>query len=100
MAKTTLKSLLADVIGQVKASPVPIRAVEYDPMTKRLRVEFDREPAQAAAPSASFPIPSREMMSDPVKFLPGTRIPDDNSPLDAMEIVAANPRYEHADNGI
>ena len=95
MAKTTLKSLLADVIGQVKASPVPIKAVEYDPTTKRLRVEFDRDPA----PMTTAPLPGRDMEPDAPKFVPGTRIPDDDSPLDPLEIVSANPRYELSDNG-
>lgn len=98
MAKTTFKGLLRDAIEAVTASKVPIRAVEYDPSTKKLRVEFDREPAPAAsaAPVAVSPVaaPLAERLQDAdVKFIPGTRIPDDNTPIDALEIAAARPRY-------
>jgi hypothetical protein len=98
VAKQTFRTLLRDAIEAVKASSVPIKSVEYDPGSKRLRVEFDREPAPA--PLQTLPIPpgsgslSERIQAAEVKYLPGTRIPDDNSPVDPLEIVQANVRYE------
>lgn len=91
MAKQTFKSLLRDTIEAVKASTVPVRAIEYDPATKRLRVEFAE--VVAAAP-VSIPLPADKEADHPeTKYIPGTTIPDDNSPIDAMEIAMASPRY-------
>lgn len=98
MAKTTFKGLLRDAIEQVEASKVPIRAVEYDPATKKLRVEFVPPAAIAPAPvsmlqpAATAPLAERTQDAE-VKYIPGTRIPDDNSPIDALEIAEARPRY-------
>ena len=91
MAKQTFKGLLRDTIEAVKASAVPVRAVEYDPSTKRLRVEFASE-APASAP-VTMPVPSQEPAHPEPKFIPGTTIPDDNTPVDALEIAMASPRY-------
>lgn len=96
MAKSSFKSLLRDAIEAVKGSEVPVTAVEYDPRTKHLRVEFERAPAVTAAPVS---IPVADLTSaaapeaKPVKYLPGTTIPDDDSPVDAMEIAGARPTY-------
>ena len=101
MAKLTFKALLRDAIEAVGASKVPIRAVEYDPSTKKLRVEFDREPPPAAPAPAALTLPGSgagaslgERIQDAdVKMVPGTTIPDDNSPLSDLDIVLAKPQY-------
>lgn len=85
MARTSLKSLLADLIEQAKDSPVPIRSIELDPTTKRVKVEFGG-PAQAAATSASPP-------PEP-KYVPGTQIPDDDSSVNWMDTVLTPATYE------
>lgn len=96
MAKSSFKSLLRDAIEAVRDSSVPVKAVDYDPRTKHLRVEFDREPA----PSLPVSIPLAAAGSgDPppappaVKMVPGTDIPDDGTPVDALAIAAARPAY-------
>lgn len=99
MAKLTFKGLLRDAIEGVGASKVPIRAVEYDPSTKKLRVEFDRESPPAAPAALSVPgsgagasLGERIQDAD-VKMVPGTTIPDDNSPVSDLDIVLAKPQY-------
>ena len=104
VAKRTFKSLLADVIGVVTTSPVPVRSVEYDPATKRIRVEFDRPaaaaPAETATAAPAGPLAGRIEAEAP-RFIPGTDIPDDNSPIDAMALAGARPRYDlDASNGV
>lgn len=97
MAKTTFKSLLRDTIEVVRDSKVPVRSVDFDPRTKHLRVEFDRE----AAPTGSVPAVALQVGSpaapDPAppeqKFVPGTTIPDDNSPVNPLDLVASRPTY-------
>lgn len=107
MAKRTFKSLLSDLIGAVTASPVPVKSVEYDPGTKRIKVEFDREPAVVAAPPPAATVamqaaaPSLPPQADPTKYIPGTDIPDDDTPVDALTLAMARPRYElDATNGV
>jgi len=92
VAKQTFKGLLRDTIEAVKASAVPVRAVEYDPSTKRLRVEFASD-TPASAP-VNVPIPPGPDPAHPgPKYIPGTTIPDDDTPIDALEIAMASPRY-------
>jgi hypothetical protein len=91
VAKQTFKGLLRDTIEAVRASTVPVRAVEYDPSTKRLRVEFASEPA--AAPVAIPLQATPDAVHPETKFIPGTEIPDDDTPVDAMAIAMAHPRY-------
>lgn len=93
MAKQSFKTLLRDTIEAVQDSEVPIKAVDFDPRTKHLRVEFDREavPAQPASLPGSSAVPDK--LPPPVKFLPGTTIPDDESPVDALELVQQRPAY-------
>lgn len=100
MAKRTFKGLLQDVLGAVTTSPVPVKSVEYDPVSKRIRVEFDRAPV-VAAPAAPSPPPAQEppapggiVFEQPIKLIPGTTIPDDESPVDAMTLAAERPRYD------
>lgn len=99
MAKLTFKGLLRDAVEAVGASKVPIRAVEYDPSTKKLRVEFDREPPPAAPAALMLPgsaTPAAAGMPFPlpeVKMVAGTTIPDDNSPVSDLDIVLAKPQY-------
>jgi hypothetical protein len=92
VAKTTFKGLLRDTIEAVNASKVPIRAVEYDPATKKLRVEFLEAHAEPAPVTIPGSLAERLAEAQP-KYLPGTHIPDDNSPIDALEIAESRPRY-------
>lgn len=99
MAKRTFKGLLQDLIGVVTDSKVPIRSVEFDPTTKRLRVEFDR--GQPAAPQeAAQPGPVAERLeAERPRTIPGTTIPDDDSPIDALALAAERPAYDLDANG-
>lgn len=85
MARTSLKTLLADLIQQAKDSSVPIRSIELDPSTKRVKVEFG---GPGLAPPAADKPPTEQ------RLVPGTRIPDDDSPLDWMETVMNPASYE------
>lgn len=96
MAKTTYKGLLAATIEAAETSKVPIRAVEYDPSTKKLRVEFDRAPAapvDATQAAVAGTMAAQRQAAEEPRFIPGTRIVDDNSPVDAMELAETRPRY-------
>lgn len=97
MAKTTYKGLLSATIEAAAASKVPIRTVEYDPSTKKLRVEFDRTPApapvDATAAAVAGTMAAQRQSAEAARFIPGTRIVDDGSPVDAMELAETRPRY-------
>lgn len=85
MARTSFKTLLRDLIEQVKGSSVPIRSVEYDPSTKRVKIEFGGPGAASVA--ADKPTEER-------KLVPGTNIPDDDSPIGVWDSIIETPKFE------
>jgi hypothetical protein len=78
---------LPSLLKQLNASSRPVRAFEYDPSTERLRIEF-----ADAAPVAPKTIEAKPTVQPkPVDFVPGTMIPNDDSPLHPFDLVISPP---------
>jgi hypothetical protein len=79
---------IAALLEEVAASSVPVTAVEYD--GKRLRLEIGSAKAAPAAPVTATPAP-QATAAPKLKFVPGTDLLDDESPLNPLDLVLTPP---------
>jgi hypothetical protein len=79
----------------------PVRSIEFD--GKTLKIEFFGEAtgavpavAVAAAPVAANVAPAAPFKPPaPPKFVPGTEFPDDESPLNPIDLILTPPTLRH-----
>jgi hypothetical protein len=82
---------IAALLKEVAASSVPVSAIEYDGKRFRLEIAAGQPPAPTATAGTPAPPATNSTPFAKLKFVPGTGLIDDDSPLNPLDLVLTPP---------